>query len=57
MQSTLCVRTEATMPTQMPFDLTFSSREVTACDGLWSSCKRPLKSRCFQKTLQSWDLP
>ena len=57
MQSTICVRTEATMPTQMSFDLTFSSREVTACDGLWSSCKRPLKGRCFQKTLQSWDLP
>jgi hypothetical protein len=44
------------MPLETPFDLKFTSREVTAWGGL-ALLKRMLDGMGFQAALQSWDLP
>ena len=44
------------MPSETPFDLKFTSREVTAWGGL-ALLKRMLDGMGFQAALQSWDLP
>ena len=44
------------MPLETPFDLKFTSREVTAWGGL-ALLKRMLDGIGFQAALQSWDFP
>jgi hypothetical protein len=44
------------MPPQAPFDLKFTSREVTAWGGL-ALLKRMLEGMGFKEAVQSWDLP
>lgn len=44
------------MPPEAPFDLKFTSREVTAWGGL-ALLKRMLDGMGFKDALQSWDLP
>ena len=44
------------MPPATPFDLKFTSREVTAWGGL-AILKRMLDGMGFKEALQSWDLP
>ena len=44
------------MPPETPFDLKFTSREVTAWGGL-ALLKRMLDGMGFKEALQSWDLP
>ncbi len=44
------------MPSQTPFDLKFTSREVTARGGL-ALVKRMLDGMGFKEAVQSWDLP
>jgi citrate lyase gamma subunit len=44
------------MPSEAPFDLKFTSREVTAWGGL-ALLKRMLDGMGFKEALQSWDLP
>ena len=44
------------MPSETPFDLKFTSREVTAWGGL-ALLKRMLDGTGFKQAVQSWDLP
>ena len=44
------------MPPQAPFDLKFTSREVTAWGGL-ALLKRMLEGMGFKEAVQSWNLP
>jgi hypothetical protein len=44
------------MPSETPFDLKFTSREVTAWGGL-ALLKRMLDGMGFKEAVQSWDLP
>ena len=44
------------MPPETPFDLKFTSREVTAWGGL-VLLKRMLDGMGFKEAVQSWDLP
>lgn len=44
------------MPTDMPFDLKFTSREVSAWGGL-ALLKRMMDGMGFKEALQSWQLP
>jgi hypothetical protein len=44
------------LPSEQPFDLKFTSREVTAWGGL-ALLKRMLDGLDFKAALQSWDLP
>ena len=44
------------MPTETPFDLKFTSREVTAWGGL-ALLKRMMDGMGFKSALQSWELP
>jgi hypothetical protein len=44
------------MPSETPFDLKFTSCEVTAWGGL-TLLKRMLDGMGFQAALQNWDLP
>ena len=44
------------MASQDPFELKFTSREVSACGGL-ALLKRMLDGLGFKAAMQSWDLP
>ena len=56
MKSTIFVGLGVDMPPQAPFDLKFTSREVTAWGGL-ALLKRMLEGMGFKEAVQSWDLP
>ena len=55
MKSTIFVGFGVDMPPQAPFDLKFTSREVTAWGGL-ALLKRMLEGMGFKEAVQSWDL-
>ena len=54
-QAATDVRFGAPMPPETLFDLTFTSREVTAWGGL-ALLKRMLDGMGFNEAVQSWDL-
>jgi hypothetical protein len=56
MKSTIFVGLGVDMPPQAPFDLKFTSHEVTAWGGL-ALLKRMLEGMGFKEAVQSWDLP
>jgi hypothetical protein len=56
MKSTISVQFGAAMPAKTPFDLKFTSREVTAWSGL-ALLKRMLDGMGLKEAVQSWDLP
>jgi hypothetical protein len=56
MKSTISVQFGAAKASQTPFDLKFTSREVTAWGGL-APLKRMLDAMGCKEVVQSWDLP
>jgi hypothetical protein len=56
MKSMLCLQFGASMPPDTPFDLKFTTREVTAWGGL-ALLQRMLDGMGFKEAVQSWGLP